>query len=1001
MSDSPVAAQESNAFSTRHWGVTSYFLATFLPVALLITAAAYSIYTIEKKSRIDLLIEQNQSMIKLQKEVIAQDFRLIISDILFLASETELQEGVNDSDNEQVLDATLELQSFVQAKKIYDQIRLIDNNGMERIRINFDGTNATVVPQEKLQSKADRYYFREALKLKKGEVYISPLDLNIELGEIEVPHKPMIRFATPLMNSEGRRLGVIIANYLGQQMLDHFINIHAEKPELSHLLNRDGYWLHSNPHGLEWGFMFEGKKEVRFQSNHGEAWQQLALKQSGYLKLDKGIYCFTSLNPLQKIMPHYDISNSLALGEWKIVAFNSAADLDLILAETRSKMLFWSLLSLPFIALIFWFLARAIVSKRVAEASARMAEARMHEAVRIALDSVITIDHQGLIIEFNKMAEQTFGYSEAEILGQSIADTIIPLLHREEHLRGMEKHLPGDQAPMLGKRLETLALHKNGHEIPIELSITPVKTGESTVFTAFIRDLSERKQSEEKIHKLSQAIEQAGESIIITDLEGSIEYVNPAFCSITGYKQEEVVGKNPRILNSGQQNLRFYQEMWKTIKNGETWQGRIIDKRKDGSQFPAILTISPITCESGEITHFIGLQQNLQEYEALEERFHQAQKMEALGTLVGGIAHDFNNTLAGITGNLYLIKKQLADRPEILKKLNIVETLSFQASEMIRQLMAFSRRSVINMEQLYLPSFLKETSKIHKVSIPENIHLSYIISNESMYIQADVNQLQQMMLNLINNARDALEGVEKPAISIELKRFTADPSFLDHHPGTDAVDFAQISVSDNGHGIAQEDIDHIFEPFFTTKEVGKGTGLGLSMVYGCVHSHKGFIEASSNKPNGTRFDIYIPLLEPEVGAQHLLGEQSILVETGDGETVLLVDDDLSLISTVSEILEGLNYNVLTASNGQEAVETFMIHHHAIKLLILDVVMPIMGGYDALLEMRKINPAIKCIFTTGYDKMKVLQSQDMSDKETVLAKPYEVSELSRLIHDRLK
>ncbi len=988
--------------SIHRWSTSRYCLTTFFPISLLIIAFAYAIYAVESKNRIELLIEQNRSMIELQREAITQDFNHIISDALYLANEGELKDAFDGGGDPDALgQATSELQTFSRLKKIYDQIRFIDIAGMERIRVNFDGTTASIVSKEQLQSKRNRYYFTEAMKLKHGEVYISPLDLNIEQGEIEVPHKSMIRIASPVTGNSGQRLGVLVVNYLGEQMLDHFIRIHAEKPELAHLVNSDGFWLHSNPHGLEWGFMFEEKKDARFQRDHAQAWPEILSKDRGHIENEQGIYCFSSVHPLEKALAVFQPQHDSHKINWKIIAFNSVDGLNAMLADTRSTISMWTSLALLMALFLSWLLARAIVSSKRAEAFAHRAELRIHEAVRIALDAVITIDHEDKIIEINKSAEDIFGFSRDEMLGKQLSDTLIPPQFRDMHRQGMARFLEYGSGPMLGKRFEITAMHKDGHELPIELSITPIVTEEKPVFTAFIRDLTEKKQSEEKIHTLSQAIEQAGESIIITDLNGTIEYANPTFCSVTGYSYEEVVGKNPRILNSGQQNRSFYREMWKTIKKGETWQGRIVDKRKDGSSYPAILTISPIINDQREITHFIGLQQNLQEYEELEERFHQSQKMEALGTLVGGIAHDFNNTLAGITGNLFLIKKGVSEQPDILKKVETIESLSFRASDMIKQLMAFSRPTVTKMEQLYLSSFVKETIKLHEVSIPESVQLSYNISNESLYVQADVNQLQQMMINLVNNARDALEGTRKAAIRIALKRFIADGPFLERHPEAGSVEFAQITVSDNGPGITAEDIEHIFEPFFTTKEVGKGTGLGLSMVYGAVKSHKGIIEAGLNKPNGARFDIYIPLLKREEDEQQLTGEHAAMIVEGNGETILLVDDDESLINTVSEILEDLNYRVLTANNGEKAVETFLVHHHEIELLILDVVMPKMGGYDALPEMRKVHPAIKCIFTTGYDRMKVLQNQGVSDMETVLAKPYEVAELSYLIHEKLE
>jgi len=982
-------------------GILRYFLAAFLPLALLIVAVAYAIYVVESNGRIKLKIEQNQSMIKLQAESITQDFTLIASDILFLAAESELQEAFEDGDTKHRLQAAIELQNFVKTKKIYDQIRFIDNSGMERIRINFDGQKSIIVADEKLQSKANRYYFTEALKLKAGEIYISPLDLNIERGEIEQPYKPMIRFTTPVMGSRGNRLGFLVSNYYGQVMLDHFIRIHAKKPELSHLVNSDGYWLHSNPHGLEWGFMFADKKQVSFKHAHAEAWQQINTKENGHIELDKGIYCFTTIHPLHRVLPDYQITSLHQVGEWKVISFDSRADLNAMLANTKNIISIWTIISLLLASIISGLLARAISSRKIAEATAHQADLRMKEAVRTALDGIITIDHDDLIVSLNRSAETIFGISSSEVIGKCLSETIMPERFREMHRKGMARYLEDRESLLLGRRMEAIARHSDGHEFPIELSITVIEGEAQPLFTAFIRDLTEQKKADDKIRKLSRAIEQAGESIIITDHQGSIEYVNPAFCTITGYQSDEIIGQNPRILNSGEQNRRFYQEMWRTIKAGENWQGRIVDKRKDGTLFPAILNISPIFDENNNITHFIGLQQNLQEYEELEERFQQAQKMEAIGTLVGGIAHDFNNTLAGIIGNLYLIKRKVSDQPTVVSRVETIETLASRASEMIQQLMAFSRRSVINMQQINLPPFIKETAKLHEVSIPENIKLELTIKEEAMYIHADANQLQQMLFNLVNNARDALDDIDSPVISLSLKRYIADNKFQERHPETEIMEFALISVADNGAGIEAENLEHIFEPFFTTKAVGQGTGLGLSMVYGAVQAHGGCIEVDSRKGKGTCFNIYLPLLSSNIEETATSSLYVTEIMDGEGETILLVDDDTLLVNTVREILEDMKYNIITASNGREAIDAFIAHRHEIKLIIMDVVMPQLGGVEALLEIRKVEPAIPCIFTTGYDRSKVLEQHGMANVESVLTKPYEVFDLARLVNEKLR
>lgn len=330
-----------------------------------------------------------------------------------------------------------------------------------------------------------------------------------------------------------------------------------------------------------------------------------------------------------------------------------------------------------------------ITERKLAVAELTESQARFSSIVEMAADAIISIDEEQKVILFNRAAEKMFGYSQLDMLGEQV-DKLMPERYRQSHRGEVGAFLMVDSTDSINRKRGMFGLRRSGEEFRMETTISKqVLDKNRTIMTVMIRDINDQLDAEESQRKLLKAISEAGEAVLITDRNAVIEYVNPAFTEITGYLPEEIIGETPAILKSTAQDPVFYKELWDTITRGEVWHGTLIDKKKDGSFYPAMMSVAPIHDDEGEITHYVALQQDVTEHKRLEQQFLQAQKMESIGTLVGGIAHDFNNILAAVMGNIHLARLKKSDASAVSDKLENIERLSNRAAEMIRQCLRF------------------------------------------------------------------------------------------------------------------------------------------------------------------------------------------------------------------------------------------------------------------------------------------------------------------------
>jgi two-component system cell cycle sensor histidine kinase/response regulator CckA len=507
-----------------------------------------------------------------------------------------------------------------------------------------------------------------------------------------------------------------------------------------------------------------------------------------------------------------------------------------------------------------------------------------------------------------------------------------------------------------------------------------------------------QQSTEESLRKLSRAVEQSADAVMITDRDGLIEYVNPAFETLTGYSHEEARGKTPRILQSGAPGAGAYQELWQTILAGNVYRGISENRKKNGQLYYVEESISPVRDASGAITHFISNARDLTERMRLEAQLSQAQKMDAVGRLAGGVAHDFNNLLTIITSYSELALDSVERGSPLDNKLQEILSAARRAAQLTRQLLAFSRKQAQALRVLELNPVIERIAKTLNRLIGEDIELNFIAGEGLGPVRADPVQLEQILMNLATNARDAMP--QGGHLAIETSAAHLDEEYVHRkHAVIPAGHYALITVTDDGCGIPPEEMSHIFEPFYTTKSPGDGTGLGLATVYGIVKQNKGFVWPYSEVGKGTIFKIYLPCVADQL---HPVGtlRHDLAAAVQGCETILLVEDEEAVRKATTEFLKLQGYTVIEARDGLHAL-AIAKNTSTIDLVVTDVVMPNMSGGQLAKEMELIFPLTKILFVSGYAGKTVIDHR-VTDLETnFLQKPFTLGQLSAKIREALQ
>jgi PAS domain S-box-containing protein len=609
-------------------------------------------------------------------------------------------------------------------------------------------------------------------------------------------------------------------------------------------------------------------------------------------------------------------------------------------------------------------------------------------SVEHAADGIFWMDPQGRITRVNEAACRSLGRSRGELLSLSIPD-IDPLFPKEAWGAFWEKLKSSGS-----ETFETQHQTKQGRVFPVAVTANRLEFDGKEYSLAFVRDITERKRAEAERMRLMTGIEQAAEAVVITDAKGDIQYVNPAFSAMTGYSREEALGKNPRILKSGKQDAALYAGMWATILAGQPWRGEMINCRKDGKLYTEMMSITPVLNEHKELTHFVAIKEDITARKLLEDQFRQAQKMEAVGRLAAGVAHDFNNLLTIILGYSDLLLGGFVSGDPMRAYTTEIKGAGERAVGLTRQLLAFSRQQVLAAQVLDLNNLVANLTKMLKRLIGEDIDLVFNAGPSPPTVKADPGQIEQVLMNLAVNSRDAMPRGGK--LTIETSHVQVDEAYSSTHFSIPAGPYAVLVVSDTGCGMDKDTQAHIFEPFFTTKEQGKGTGLGLATVYGIVKQSGGYIWVYSEPGTGTTFKIHLPAFKGPLQAA-----QESAVPAGGSETVLLVEDDAGLRELARMVLVARGgYKVLESIGGKEARLFAEQYKGTIHLLLTDVVMPGMGGRELSEKLATLRPEMKILYMSGYTDDTVLRHGVLEEGMAFLQKPFTAESLLRKVRDVL-
>jgi PAS domain S-box-containing protein len=633
----------------------------------------------------------------------------------------------------------------------------------------------------------------------------------------------------------------------------------------------------------------------------------------------------------------------------------------------------------------------------------KMDEVQLRAVLDTAVDGMILIDAQGIVLMFNPACERLFGYGAAEVLGQNVK-MLMPAPFRVEHDRYLENYHRTGERKIIGIGREVVGRRKDGTTFPMDLSVGEAKHDGRSTFVGIIRDITERQRTEQEVRRaaarLRAVLDTAVDGVILIDARGRVLMFNPACERLFGYGAGEVLGQNVKMLMPSpyrDEHDRYIDSYRRTGVRKIIGIGReVVGQRKDGTTFPMDLSVGEAKQE-GE-TVFVGIIHDITERKRTEEQLVQAQKMETVGQLSGGIAHDFNNLLTVIIGNADELSEALRARPDLKQLSDAIISCGQSGAELTRRLLAFGRRQTLQPALIDCNRMIGNMQNLLRRTLREDVEIRTMLDQTLVAAFADPGQLESAILNLALNAQDAMPG--GGCLTLSTADAALDRDYTREHPEVTAGQYVMVAITDDGTGMTPEVKERAFEPFYTTKEVGKGSGLGLSMVYGFVKQSNGHVAIYSEPGLGTTVRLYLPVANAAPAATGLEDAEAATEEASAAATVLVTEDDPFVRGYAVAALRALGYRVVTAADGHEALA------HLNKgvqpdVLFTDIVMPGgMSGWELARQAQQLQPGLKVLFTSGYALDTLIERGRLEPGTVILNKPYRKAELARRLNEIL-